>query len=208
VKALISLMLLKQKVENPNIIRQINSILIPMEYTRLDQIIEILFSTAEDIKEEEQAEEPGAGETGPRFTPVSFHESCIERLQKKLSLSLVKKTRASYISADGSTAFVCAVSKEHLQGEQTRYWYLFHPYQKEFLEKFSKGFIAFGCGSAGTLVLISKGDFFSWLDSFNKSEKEDGFVWHVHIVSEKGKLWMVRKQGGAAIDLSPYKIPA
>jgi hypothetical protein len=57
VDALMRLMTLKEEVEDPRIIRRIYDILIPREFTKLDAIVEILFSTAEDVKHEEQPTE-------------------------------------------------------------------------------------------------------------------------------------------------------
>ena len=50
VDSLIRLMLLKQKLDDPAIIRKIYEILVPREFTKLDEIVELVFSTAEDIK--------------------------------------------------------------------------------------------------------------------------------------------------------------
>jgi hypothetical protein len=46
--ALARLMTLKEDIENPQIISQISEILIPREFTKLDSIIELVFSAAED----------------------------------------------------------------------------------------------------------------------------------------------------------------
>ena len=64
VESLIRLMLLKQSVDDPAIIRKIYEILVPKEFTKLDEIIESVFSTAEDVKEEQPEEvESEAGST-------------------------------------------------------------------------------------------------------------------------------------------------
>lgn len=53
VDALLRLMRTKEEVEDPLIIQRIHSILIPREFTRLDAIADVLFSAAEDIKQDE-----------------------------------------------------------------------------------------------------------------------------------------------------------
>ena len=57
VDALMSLMRLKENVEDPKTIQRIHDILIPREFTKLDEIIEIVFSAAEDVKDEEPIDE-------------------------------------------------------------------------------------------------------------------------------------------------------
>jgi hypothetical protein len=89
VDALIRLISIKEEVEDPVIIDRIHSILIPREFTRLDEIANILFSAAEDIKQEPSAEVDTAEEEEskakePKFTPVSFHDTCVARVQKYL----------------------------------------------------------------------------------------------------------------------------
>ena len=103
VDALLSLMTLKEEVEDPRIIEQICAILIPREFTRVDGIIDIVFSTAEDVKQEEVlVEEEGEEEEEleptrkPKFTPVAFHDACILRIEQHLGQSLVKHSRASF----------------------------------------------------------------------------------------------------------------
>jgi len=57
VDSLMRLMVLKEEVEEPRTIRRIYDILIPREFTKLDSIVEIIFSTAEEVKHEEQPTE-------------------------------------------------------------------------------------------------------------------------------------------------------
>ncbi len=90
VDALMRLMTLKQEVEDPKIVKMIYDILIPREFTKLDEIVEIVFFTAEDIKEDEPIEEGSEDETkAAKFTPVSFHKACVEIIEKHLNCSLI-----------------------------------------------------------------------------------------------------------------------
>ena len=68
VDALMRLVELKEEVEDPNIINRIHQLLIPREFTRLDEIADILFSTAEEIKQPEPkvGDEENEKEPGPR----------------------------------------------------------------------------------------------------------------------------------------------
>ena len=57
VDALVRLMLLKQQVEDPSTVQKMYDLLIPREFTKLDEIVEIVFFTAEDIIEEEPSDD-------------------------------------------------------------------------------------------------------------------------------------------------------
>jgi hypothetical protein len=207
VDALNRLMDVKQEVEDPQIIKRINDILIPREFTKLDEIVDILFSTTEDIKGEQLTDEETENEIHvPKFKPVSFNDACVKVIESYLNVSFVKQSRASYLSSDNNTALICTVSKEYLSGEQTRYWFAFHPHQKEFLEKAEDGYVAFGCGSENNIVLIPIDDFSKWLDAFNITRREDRFYWHIHISSEGSSLVLQLKQGASPIDLDKYRL--
>jgi hypothetical protein len=136
VEALLRLMSIKEEVEDPQIIHRIHNILIPREFTRLDEIADILFSATEEIKQE--AVTPEEGEVivhkeskEPKFTPVAFHDACISRIQAILGGPLVKRSRAQYSSPDKSIIVNCSVSKEHPPDTHPNYWFAFHPHQRE-----------------------------------------------------------------------------
>ena len=119
----------------------------------------------------------------------------------------MKQTRSSYLASDSSTALICSVSKEYDQGGHLKYWYAFHPYQKEFLEKTENSYIAFGCGSEDTTVLIPSKEFLPWLEGFNITEKPDRYYWHIHITYRGEKLLLNRKQGADPIEITEHILP-
>jgi hypothetical protein len=214
VDALLRLMVLKEAVEDPIIVRRIHDILIPREFTRLDEIVDILFSTAQDIKQDEElpqeiqeAEEEDLDEPKPKFTPVAFHEACVERIGNRLSKNLLKRSRATFSSADESLGLICSVSKEHSRGGRISYWFAFHPHQKEFLESMEEAYVAFGCGSKEQVLLIPFDTFSSWLDGMNITQKDDRFYWHVSILRQDESFVLRRKRGQPKIDLTPYLLP-
>jgi len=202
------LVALKEAVEDPVIARRIHDILIPREFTRLDEIVDILFSTAEDIKhEEEMPEEVEAGEAverKPKRTPVAFHDACVARIQKRFTSTLLKRSRATFSSADGTLALICAVSKEYDNRGRLGYWFAFHPHQKEFLDSAQDAYIAFGCGSEDYILLIPFADFAPWLEGMNITQQEERFYWHVSILRENEKCVLRRKRGQPRVDLTPY----
>jgi hypothetical protein len=218
VDALIRLMLLKEEVDSPEIIRRIHTILIPREYTKLDEIVEIVFSTAEDIRQENaDYYEPDIQEsskqnvtssrtssTGPYS---SFKEIWVERLAKHLNISLIKTSRAQFLSVDKNIALVCAVSQKYTIQGYDSYWFAFHPYQKEFLEGVQQGYYAISCGPEGNLILIPIRSFSTWLDYLNQTIRPDRYYWHVKVFKQNGR-WILRpKKGANDIDLTSYLIP-
>jgi hypothetical protein len=142
VDSLIRLMLLKETVEDPQMLKKIVGVLVPQEFTRVDRIIDLVFSAAEEVRQD--GEEPEVQEylsrrkdkKVPQFVPVDFHAACIRRIEESLNRSLLKQTRATYSSPDGAVVVVCAVSRAHAR---EMFWYAFHPHQKEKLEAAIEG---------------------------------------------------------------------
>jgi hypothetical protein len=212
VDALFRLLSIKEEVEDPTIIQRIHSILVPREFTRLDEIVDVLFSATEDIKQEEGTE---VEEVVPvdrklkerKFIPVAFHEACIARIQTHLKVTLIKRTRAQYSSPDKTVVINCAISKEHHPDVAPGYWFAFHPHQREALQQTPQAFVAFGCGSSKRVLLIPFSEFEQYLDGLHITQKEDRMYWHVIIHRKGEKYTLQRKKGEKAVDLTKYLLP-
>lgn len=219
VDALIRLMMLKQSLDDPTTLKRIHQILLPREFTKLDEIVDLVFSTAEDAKATEEeiptppleataAGEPDTGPPeakGPKFTPVAFNSEVAARIASAKGIALLKRTRASFSTPDDETVIVCSVSKEH-KDPRPNYWFGFHPHQRELLEESKHGYVAFGCGSPELIFLIPIGDMAPWFEGMNVTENDERFYWHIQIAEEGGKHVLVRRQGQPRIDLTPYRL--
>jgi hypothetical protein len=219
IEALFRLLSLKEELEDPETVRRIHAILIPREFTRLDDIVDLVFSTAEDVKQDDELVDDSlqdSGEEGavalpaegPKFVPVAFHEACIARIQNKLHVPLVRESRATFATPDKTLAVVCIVSKEHDPTGTPGYWFAFHPHQKQTLESSPTAYVAFGCGSPGRLLLIPFDDFAEWLGGMNVTERPDRMYWHVKIGRDGDRLVLGRRTGMTRIDLTQFLIPA
>ena len=204
VDALLRMLKLKEEVEDPSLLKRIHDILIPHEFTRLDPIIEIAFAAVTDVKQDAEDDDEGDNHKEKRFTPVSFHNECIAKIENSLGTTLVKRSRATFNTADDTTRIICVVSRYHER--EKRYWFAFHPHQKDFLMGAEKSYAAFGCGNANTLFLIPFSEFKKWLKYFNKTEAEDRNYWHVKI-RKIGKTYsMTGKSGTENINITEYMI--
>lgn len=205
VEALLRMLKLKEEVEDPSTIARIHEILVPKEFTRLDPIVDIAFAAVEDVKQESEGLGGEDDETeDKKFTPVAFHAECISQIEEKLSVTLIKQSRASFSSPDDSLKVLCAVSRFHER--MKNYWFAFHPHQEKFLAAANTAYVAFGCGDAATLFLIPFGVFKPWLINFNKTEKPNRFYWHVKIRESKGAYRITGRAGTNDIDITEYKI--
>jgi hypothetical protein len=209
----------KEDIEDPQIQSRIHSVLRPREFTRLDEIVELLFSTAEDIKQEQAVEDDvleqdesdandstDTVDTKPKFVPVAFHDACIRRIEKVLGTSLLKRSRATFSAPDQDLRLICAISREHIRGGTHSYWFAFHPHQARYLSGSDRSFVAFGCGSEHQLLLIKYTEFAPWLDGMNETTTRDRTYKHISIFRIAERFELVRRQGYPRINLTPYLV--
>lgn len=213
VESLIRLMQLKETVEDPSIVTKICSILTPQEFTRVDGIIDIVFSTAEDInigsdieKEGEELEGNNDVTATEKAQPVAFHSQCISRISKELNVSFTKQSRSTYKSPNSDIAISCAVSKMHIRQNNPFFWFAFHPSQKEYLEKAPKAYAAFGCGSEDIVFLLPLEKLLSWLPNLNQTKNKQRYYWHIQITNTKDRWFLLLKSGYNDVEITEFLI--
>ncbi|WP_369629739.1 MULTISPECIES: hypothetical protein [unclassified Variovorax] len=214
VDALARLASIKEEVEDPSIVQRIHNILIPHEFTRLDAIADILFSAAEDIRQEdssgssiEETKSIPLVKDGRKFIPVAFQEACVQRVQSNLGMSFVRQSRTGYVSADKLVALSCSASKEHNPDTSPNYWFAFHPHQRAFLKEHSQSYVALGCGSSERLLLIPFTEFETWLDGMGTTANDTRMYWHITIFRKGNSYILRRSKGEEPIDLTRFVLP-
>ena len=218
--SLMKLLTLKETLNDTKTIQQINELLKPKEYTRIDKLIELIFLTSKDLQliepesteieetEEQPSEKKKRKSSKEKVTPVNFYEECIAKIQKKLGINLIKQSRISFTNKDKATGLICAISKPHKQGQHEKFWFAFHPYQNDFLKTIPNAYVAYGCGSSDKLFLIPYREFEPLIKNFWTTENEDRMYWHVVIHDRDKKFFMAQPQieKGSMVDVTNYKI--
>jgi hypothetical protein len=214
VDALLRLMRVRAELEDPGTMRQIAGVLMPQEFTRLDGIIDLVFSTTEEVQEggtkagdEEEEEEDDVGQDRKRKHPITgkVNDACADRVAAHLKQPLIKQSRATYASPESGLVVMCTISKEYTNGG-LHYWYALHAYQRTNLASAKRAYVALGCGSDEAILLVPFADFEKWLEGMSITKKEDKCFWHVHIYNENGKYMLRLKPGYASVDLTRYRI--
>ena len=211
IDGLLRLMHLKEELDDPKIMGKIRQVLTPQEFTKVDGIIDLVFSTTADVKKEQEltevADEEEDEQRKPKFTPINFRDACAIKVQKHLGQPLVKRSSAVYSSPDENLAVICINSREYKNAKHSShsgYWFAFHPHQRDLLQNHKQTFVALGCGSADTILLIPGKIFVKWLDRFPKTEREDRFYWHVRIHKDKEGYLLRVKKGADTVRLNEY----
>ena len=216
VEALLRLCQVRLKTESTTQ-TQIEQLLIPFEYTRLDRIIDITFAAVRDVEEaidETSHRNPGVqsvfdlsqeGHSQAR-TPSALLEAARQATLAKISeltgIRLVKRSRATYSSSDGTLRVACSVSKIYQDGGL---WYAHHPSWEEFLSHGTSSFLALAVAELPTAFLLPIEFLSSELDNFNTTNRNGSHYWHV-VIRPDGDSWRLIRPNLAPISLARYTI--
>ena len=214
-EALLRLVQLKENADDTSTGQKIRDILFQMEYTRLDRIIDVMFTTVTDVEPvlNPEGEVPLEliDEDSPRIIlgkstakkidkvhPQGTWEFTDSRVlqQKRLEIlqsvsqfissPLIKKSRALYWSASHENHVACSISKRYTRTESYRYWYAFHPQWDEFLREGKIGLFVLGCMDQSFAFCIPWNILNPLLPYLNTTTTERGTYWHIHIGEDKG----------------------
>ena len=222
-EALIKLVELKENSDELETGLKIRSVLTPMEYTRLDRLVDVMFTTATDV---ESILLPGIGdglsadqsqqsqELSSRtweFTDSTLlqkkREIIIAAMSKHIRAPLVKKSRALYWSSDHSQRVACTISKKYTKGTSYPYWYAYHPQWDEFLTEAAEGYLVLGCMDLPIAFAIPKDEIRAVLEYLNTTTVERGTYWHLHIVEVKPNEYeLLIPKGSKNLSLSRFRI--
>lgn len=138
VDALLKLLFVCQRLNHTNVLGKVRRILSPFEYTKVDDIVELVFETQQEteVKVEAEAEfvELEASETAPNtkyeFTPRTAldeqRRAVVTNFFQAKNAAFHQVTRTNFASNDGAIHVTCAVSKRYPRDYQP-YWYALHP---------------------------------------------------------------------------------
>jgi hypothetical protein len=213
VERLIKLVQIKEKSDDPNTLSQIRQLLRPFEYTKIDRIIDVIFTTAVDVETQQVAETPtvdqetGAGYTQERTDPDLLNgkrQEAVDAFSELKGVQLVRYSRTLFWSADKKVRVCCAVSKRY-EGDYQPYWYAFHPNWNRFLSEGEDSYFVLACMDRAEAYALP----YSWINAnkknLNMTEKGDRSYWHVSLTTmEDGSLAVNLSRIGSKASLKPF----
>ena len=199
-------------------------LLTPLEYTRLDQLVDVVFTTTQDVEtavsaetgkslESENQEQSESSESVWEFTPNAVIQGIRDRivaaLGHQLECSFVKKSRALYWDPPQRQRVVCTVSKRYTDQNLIKYWYAYHPKWHSFLQEGEHGFFVLGCTDLDMAFTLPVAVISDHLEEFYTSPEKNGkgHYYHIQIIdagAEKYALQLPRS--GRTLVLDPYLI--
>lgn len=214
VDSLVHLVKLKESTEAAITGSKIRSVLIPLEYTRLDALIDVMFTTARDVESAVDSEkQTGSDDLGERsnweFTnPALMQEKrvlIINAFAKQHNVKLIRRSRALYWNAEHSFRTICTVSKRYARSGAL-YWYAYHPQWDDFLGEVQGSYFILGCMDLEVAFAIPIDVLREHLEELNVTTREDGTsYWHIKILEQQPKKYSLQMpKSGNHLPLSQY----
>ena len=218
VEGLIKLVQVKEKSDDPNTVRQIRQLLRPLEYTKIDKIIDVIFTAAVDVENQRVTEEaaPQDQEESPepyrqdRTDPDLLNakrQQAVDAFAAQKGKELVKRSRPLFWSPDKEPRVCCAVSKRYeAKGGYQPYWYAYHPSWDAFLAEGKDAFFILSCMDRDDAFAIP----FSWMEknkkNMNISERGERSYWHVPVTTlDNGHLAINLSKIQTKAALEPFR---
>jgi len=203
---------MRETINDNKTLLQINEVFKPLEYTRVDGLVELLFLTSEDSKGTDLPKEivgdteNNTGVLTDKEPPMNFHSLCMGKIGGMLNKTFVKLSKTAYESSDRYIGISLNVSKTYLSGNNISFWFSFHPYQQDFLKEYKIGYAAFGCGNDDTLIIFPRDVFLEYKDRMTTTVKGNKMYWHVWIYKTKGhfELGQAKKEGLTRVNIDRY----
>ena len=215
IDSLVHLVKLKESTEGALAGSKIRSVLVPMEYTRLDSLIDVMFTAAKDVESTVDAEkQPSDEDTDERssweFTNPALMQDkrnqIINAFAKRHGEKLIRRSIALYWNSDHNFRAACTVSKRYTRNASVPYWYAYHPRWDDFLGEAEEGFFILGCMDLSIAFAIPVDVIRQHLDELNTTTKEDGnSYWHIKILEPQSKAYTLQMpKSGNHLSLSQY----
>ena len=197
VESLTRLVSIKENADEDMTIAKIRSLLTPFEYTRLDNIIDVMFTATKDV---ESALEPdpqiGESKTSTSSRQTSFQQhtppQTVDALRRRIlstlaerdGISLIAHKRAQFWTPDHDVRAACTISKRYEGSEN--YWYAYHPQWNDFLGAGNVGYFILGCLDKEVAYVLPHAEITRHLSDLNKTTKSDGKTyWHVKLKDDE-----------------------
>jgi hypothetical protein len=234
-EALIKLVLLKENTEAVETGLKMRSLLTPIEYTRLDRMVDVMFATATDVEEEPEPDEQivvtggeklGAAPVTPsaaaqvshlatgskgtwHFTDAQLlqakREDVVAALGQREGASLVKKSRALYWNAKRDVRAACAMSKRYTGKNQAPYWYAYHPQWDTFLEDADTALFVLGCMDLDVAFAIPHGVMKSLLPLLHTTSTKPGGAYWHVHIIQQPSGFAMSVPKGQPLALQPFQ---
>jgi hypothetical protein len=218
--ALLKLVKLKESADGPETGRKIRSLLTPMEYTRLDGMVDVMFTTATDVEQSSQVVAPESADaltTKERakgtweFTDSKLlqakREEIVSAASKKTGEKLIRKSASLYWSSDHFVRIACTISKRYTAKGPYKYWYAYHPAWDKFLAEGKNAFFVLGCMDLSAAFAVPFSVIHSVINDLHVTELENGVRYsHIHLKETESGISMNLPKKGTTLSIEKFRL--
>lgn len=221
VEALIKLMHVNLNTSGEQVTSKIHKILRPFEYTRIDDIVDIVFTTAED--KEIETEIPDANELDllgqeevnyesrrvqnrtPRAIIDDKKRSLINKFGDKIGKALQKRRNSMYSDATDVCRAIVAVSKFY--DKSSSYWYAYHDEpQRKFLSQSMDGVLILGTTDGDDAFALPFTFLEKHWDDLNSTVRPNGREYkHLHLHPDSQEKFSLRMKNGNEVSIEEFR---
>lgn len=219
IDSLVSLVNLKESTEDEETSTKIRSILVPMEYTRLDDLVDILFTAAQDVETaveseiQPETEAEVTSSTGKKYSADITDPQLLDRKRKQmlaslsslLNVKLIKKSRATCWSSDKSFRVASSISKRYPETSGDPYWFGYQQAWREFIRQSPKGYFVLGCMDLDVAFAIPASVMETKLNDLGTTVRPKAMWWHIVLKENDDGTYSLKSRTGNHLSLEPFK---
>lgn len=220
VDALIKLMDVNLSTSSGAVTEKIHTILRPMEYTRIDEIVDIVFTTVEDKEssirddlgasaDDENVPSDNTSRTQDRTAKevlAQRKQLAIDLVSRKEGVPLVRMRHSTYASTNDELRVVVVVSKRY--EPDGAYWYAFHDKpQRSYLRDASTGFLVLGMADQNFVHAIPITVLDQHWDNLGETVLPTGAVYkHLRVFNSDGKFVIRLRGANKFFSIDEYRL--
>lgn len=216
INALAKLMDVNVDSNSDEVTEQIHQIFKPIDYIRVDPIVDIVFTTAEDKEQVEEAEdEINEGAASPVKTRSNNREAMrakraqiADTLSKKYGKKLVRRKIALFSDSNESLGVAISISKRYEPSTYAQYWYAYLAPMRKFLSVGGERLMVFGFLDKDVAYAIPFLEMERLKEGMNTTPKKDNRdeYWHVFIKDIDGPARLYLSKSKQYVDIEKYKV--
>lgn len=221
-EALLRLVEIKENAEQGVTADKIRGLLRPTEYTRLDALVDVVFSASRETENLETIAEPAVSANGAELVAAGGNNyvftapadlaakrnSIVDGWSQRVGRTLIAKSKALFWSSDRTERIVCTISKRYDAIPGRPYWYAYHPAWRDFLLEGGNGHLILGMMDLNLGFALPAERLESCLQNLNTTFKPDGKTyWHLHVRQESNGTLALYIPGQASMALDEFSFP-
>jgi hypothetical protein len=191
--SLVRLLQVKVNSESSTVVARIKSLLRPIEYTRVDGIVDLMFEVKADTDEPASTDEPATTRISNPELPIparqpsspptagiaAVRQIAADALSDKLGIRLTRRRRSLFETAGDEVRAVISVSKRYDRDYQS-YWYAYYDNQRAYLSEANDAYLVLCALDTSRFWAVPFKILEALVPNMNSTKRsEDEIYWHV-----------------------------